>query len=276
MFDPEVTFTELRENLEFLREAGLHGTSPPACLFNGMRLYPGTPAREKYVQMLSLPSHHLASIEPEFVDARVAGFYRLTQEYFHTFQDCITNAVVLLQDLWRSDERKAETAPGRQQLAALIIELQHEPYLFFDEALTAHEQAVVWSGISLRDLRHMPWHDRAFSLLRKAIAAIGDQSSADPGDIDRPQRPAPSAPATDGRDSGGTLVIRRGETTYLITDRGTPVRLNDTASFIWTRMAAGLQFSEVKQAYSEKFDIDLAQAELDVRGFAERVGRLGC
>ena len=68
MFDPETTIGELRQNLTFLHQAELFGTSPPACLFNSMRLYPGTPARTRYIEMLELPDHHLASIEPPFAE----------------------------------------------------------------------------------------------------------------------------------------------------------------------------------------------------------------
>lgn len=175
MFDPEVTLRELRENIAFLFQAELWGTSPPACLFNSMRLYPGTPARDTYIRMFGLSSGHLDNIDPPFVDAAVAALYHLNQEYFATYQLALTDAVVLVQERWRALGLKPDAGPRakreRQKLAALLIELQHEPYRFFDELLAGFEGGSLDVDSDVSALARMPGHARALTLLRRAASA---------------------------------------------------------------------------------------------------------
>src|SRR5260370_33230663 len=106
----------------------------------------------------------------------------------------------------------------------------------------------------------MQWNDRAISLIRRAVLLAGEDF----------------APEGLSGGSSDPLSVRRGGALYLIDQHGTAVRLNETASFIWTQWSAGKHLPEFAQAYSENFKIDPAQAELDVRGFVERFGSLTC
>lgn len=141
MFDPETTLENLRQNLMFLWECDLFGYSPPECLFNGMRLYPGTPARDKYISLFGLSGYHLDSIDPPFQNPEVAEAYARAENYFNKVQN---GAMQTIQAL---EIRRRELLNGKpfvskynikqaQMCVAAIVKLNHAPYRFFDSMLT--------------------------------------------------------------------------------------------------------------------------------------------
>lgn len=270
MFDPETTLAELRENLDFLFETELFGTSPPACLFNGMRLYPGTPARDRYIRMFGLSDHHLASIYPPLADAKAADFYRLNREYFEAYQAANTDAQVLLQERWRRLDCHGSEPNERQRLAVLIIELQHEPYRFFDELLTAFEAGAVGPGVALQNLTGMEWHGRAVRLLRRALTAIeGREPDEQPGTIPaiRIERVLDGNWGAARRIASDLVFIKQDETIYLLPARGKPVRLNFQASYLWEQIVKGVAPAEVVAEYSIRFGVEPSRAHDEYTAF---------
>lgn len=79
MFYPEQTIMELRENLDFLDQAGLLLERSWDHYLNTLELYPGTPLRDIYAQRLGLQLHPDELPDPTrlFFDPAVANIHRL-------------------------------------------------------------------------------------------------------------------------------------------------------------------------------------------------------
>jgi hypothetical protein len=222
MFDPESSFAELRENLDFLRDNDLFGTSPPACLFNAMRLYGGTPARQRYLGLLGLADDHLDHIECRYLDAGVAAMAEIVHAYFIDYQQILTDTLVLLQARWREAEAEMPARPlYRQQIAALIVECRHEPYQFFEDVLALAESGAIPPGLELGDLPDQDWHRRLTGLVRRASELIEAPPSAYAGAADEP------------------IWVERHGTLYAIPPEGLPLRLSREASQVWREISAG-------------------------------------
>ena len=137
MFDPETTLDELRENWEFFARADLMGYHPVEHLYNALKLYPGTPARDRYVELFGLKPQHLMRLVPPFVHRDVARVYAVMEEFSRIYQQRIDAALEALATVLRAAQRDPErdlANPGR--VAATAVRLRHAPYSFFDELLS--------------------------------------------------------------------------------------------------------------------------------------------
>ena len=96
MFDPETTIEELRENIDFLHRNELTGRFPHEHLFNALKLYPGTPARQRYVDMLSLDANATESLIPPFTDPRVETVFRIVIAFWQRVQPIVSICLLRL------------------------------------------------------------------------------------------------------------------------------------------------------------------------------------
>ena len=158
MFDPDTTVPDLRANYDFLKKAELLGYGQPDGLYNAMRLYPGTPARERYIELFGLERHHLMKSTPPFVDPVVGAAYRLVKEYLERFQKPVNRILRRLDARYRALE--AETRGGSrraareaQSTAAMMIRLSHEPYSRFDCLLRLAESGMLHGESTLEQWR---------------------------------------------------------------------------------------------------------------------------
>lgn len=278
MFEPEMTLQDLRQNLSFLHETELFGYSPPECLYNQMRLYPATPARERYIQMFGLKSSHLMALTAPFVDQRVEAVIRLVQEYQRRYQARITQSILELQRKWRrgvSSATPLELRAGQQRIA-VIIRLQHDPYRFFTAALEAAEYGRLDPKTRFEDLAEQLGLSRTESLLAEAdalaadcehrsLAALTTQESAT---RDAPGDHAMADAHTDLRTcfaaAPDVLTVEEHQSVYLIPRLMAPLRLNQSASSIWKLLLRGEPLQQVLARYAQAYACTQEEARGDV------------
>lgn len=288
MFEPEMTLHDLRQNLDFLNQTELSGYSPPECLYNAMRLYPATPARVHYVEMLALQPHHLMALTVPCLDSRVAAVQHLMNEYHRHFQQRITQAIVQLQRKWRQLVSAPALADPQaaQQLIAAIIRLQHEPYRFFAAAVAAAESGQLD--------RPLPGPESAAALGRvqteSVLAAAADRLTAGPRS--RPD-PAGEGRPTQGAEGGrpmsqealspGTrfvadpelLVVEEHQSIYLIPQRAAPLRLNHSATSTWKWLLTGEPLRQVIERYQVQYACSADEARADVGSLVDSLMTAG-
>lgn len=291
MFDPEVTLAELRENLDFLLEAELFGTTPPACLINEMRLYPGTPARSRYFEVSGQRDYHL-TIHVPFVDSIVAAFHRVAVTYFRTYQRVMQDAIVLLQDLALKlvdTPLPDDWVSLRQEMVALTISLQHEPYRFFHELLSEFEEAHVGADATLESINAAPWHTRAVSLVRRAVELASDVPDAGNSRSPYPTFVSEKAPLHDtplpdeltcswegAARAPGLVAIEQSSTVYLIPRRMKPVRLHPAGAYLWGRLNEGSSLTDTIEGYSDLFGTPQDKARWAIDAFLRAMSAAHC
>jgi radical SAM superfamily enzyme YgiQ (UPF0313 family) len=171
MFDPETTLDELRENWGFFVRADLLGYHPAEHLYNALKLYPGTPARDHYIERFNLKSEHLMRLVPPFVHEDVGRVYAIMSEFSKVYQQRIDAALdalaALLRVVQRHPERNLADPP---RVAATAVRLRHAPYRFFAELLTQISSGALAEDVSLQDLRGLDSLVNA----RDVLASAGD------------------------------------------------------------------------------------------------------
>lgn len=136
MFEPEMTLAELEANWRFLQRTDLVGTFPADCVYADLRLYPGTPARDRYEARhgVQLPPHRLVPIA--YDDSAVAGVRRVVHEYLgrheHTTRRLVRRALA-----WAASPAPLGSGElaARQRASVLAVRLRHLPYHLLDAAL---------------------------------------------------------------------------------------------------------------------------------------------
>jgi hypothetical protein len=173
MFDPETDFDDLRSNIAFLKEADLMGHQPTDHLFNFLKLYPGTPARQGYIERFGLRSHHLSSINPPFVDARIATVFAIVNGFYGKYQARIDDDMVALDRV----QRRRYAAPAGatawerarlQEMAALMIRLRHITEHFFVTVVDGVEAGRIPEGATIDDVEELQELAAVRELLRRA------------------------------------------------------------------------------------------------------------
>jgi Radical SAM superfamily len=223
MFDPESTLDELRENLSFLRRAGLLGHHPADHLYNALKIYPGTPARDRYIEMFGLRPNHLMKLTPPFLNPDVACVHRLATNFFRVHQSRIDAELRRLESLLRNPTSAVEEDLKAMALAA--VALRHVPYQFFEELLDGVADGALPLDASLAEseLASVEQVDRLLS---------GDWSperSLPPVAVSRTS----SSPAAGLVPSGAFTAADHQGVVYLVSPRGEIYHLNTTASTRW-------------------------------------------
>lgn len=278
MFDPETTVSDLRENFAFLSDAELLGYSPPECLYNAMRLYPGTPAREQYVKMFGLRPHHLMRLIPPFCDASVEIIFRIASQYLNRYQRPINRLLSKLETLFRH-RISLPAHSGRsesQEIASVAIQLSHEPYRFFDCLLSLAERSLLLDDADLDDLKGSLELEKADTLVQLAQRIIANQRVDQTSD----NQEVPSQMNIVGirsivdidlkssfNKNSNLLTLDLQGTVYLIPPLAAPHRLNHTASDIWRLFVKGHTLEETIQKYSHLYGCSDSEASTDIGPF---------
>ncbi|NUP14337.1 MAG: radical SAM protein [Polyangiaceae bacterium] len=275
MFDPETRVRDLRDNFSFLRESELLGYGPPECLYNAMRLYPGTPARERYIEMFHLNGHHLMPLVPPFVDAAVDQIFRVITTYLNRYQKRINRLIVELDAGYRSlaaPPRAQHRRRRAQEIAALVLRLNHEPYIFFDRLLTMAEASQLPRAVGLDDLAsalEIRRTEELMELCQQALTRLNaetleewepmvDTGTFSTDDIDLQTR---------FHALNELVTVDIQGTVYLIPPQAPPRRLNHTASDIWRLLVRGEPLVMTIQAYAASYGCSVAEAGDDVVPF---------
>ncbi|HEX8053450.1 MAG TPA: radical SAM protein [Thermoleophilaceae bacterium] len=143
MFEPEMTLDDVRANLDFLHEADLYGYWPAECLFQELRLYPGTKMRTRHVP--GDCTRHEVPPTP-LRDAGLRTAFEEAWAYRRTLQAATDEALKQLEvaiaglDAVDRDGEEPEIRRLRQDAQACVIELRHAPYAFL-EAVASPSQA---------------------------------------------------------------------------------------------------------------------------------------
>lgn len=150
MFEPDGALEDIAENFRFVKENELSGYWPPSVLFNSLKLYPGTPIRDKYALAhpdVKLPLHTIPLVG--FDDSRIAALAAALDIYWQEVQGR-TNRIAqelyrvtaAILDLARSAQGAPELARSLQQGFRWLIRLQHLPYQLFEFVL-GHQEILV-------------------------------------------------------------------------------------------------------------------------------------
>lgn len=180
LFDPELSLGELQENLSFLIRNELTGLYPNEHLYNALKLYPGTSARDVYLRRFGLPADFSITLIPPFVVSEVELIYDLTIAFGQRVQPSINKLLVQLDSRARSLVSQAASADrlAAQEMFALAIRLRHFPEHFIEAVTSSVSDGLLRVGErfehldlpQLRDLRALLVH--AASLLELQIGGI--------------------------------------------------------------------------------------------------------
>ena len=173
MFEPDGTLEDLVENVRFVKENELTGYWPPSVLFNSLKLYPGTPIRDRYRDAhpgVQLPVHTIPLVG--FDDHRVAAFAAALDIYWQQVQGR-TDQIV--QGLYRA---LTQPEPGfgpdlLQQGFRWVIRLQHLPFLLFEFVL-GHQEILTAgnSGQQILDIAGLAAHIATQNEAERCLAEI--------------------------------------------------------------------------------------------------------
>ncbi len=175
MFDPETTMDELHENWAFFRRADLMGYHPVDHLYNPLKLYPGTPARDRYVQAFGLEPHHLMRLVPPFVHRDVGQVYEVMEEFSRIYQQRIDAALEALATILLAMRRYPERQlADPRRVAASTVRLRHAPYHFFEELLNGISAGAIPEDAGLQELRQFD----SMANVRALLASASDLMQA--------------------------------------------------------------------------------------------------
>lgn len=162
MFEPEMSFEDLVENVQFLARNNLIGYWPANNLFQELRLFPGTALRDKYEEknQSSYPNHKMP-VTPLF-DPSVAKIFELMQMYLGDWQMTTDRLIKKLNKRISQNFIHAETHPNLKLCSlahATVCRLKHLPYRFLISAINDHrsEQSAerYWSDLEFRRERRI-------------------------------------------------------------------------------------------------------------------------
>lgn len=244
MFDPEATIETLRENISFLFRTELFGEQPMECLTNALKVYPGTPAREKYVAHFGLCEHHLMSPWVPFYDPAVEAVHRAMASYARRYKSRLESAAETLR------------LQGTRKALALAIHLRHLPFSVFLRLLDASGEMLVDLA---REDRRLACDD--YPETEEALVSAANNSEL------------PGTRAHDGwctedvRPQDGLLVVEEHLSVYLVPTRGPVRRLNHSASELWRLLRQSRDARDVPAQYAQRMRCDVAQASAYLAAF---------
>ena len=157
MFDPETSFNELKENASFLIENGLTGLYPNDHLFNALKIYPGTPVRDRYLAMFNLDGNNLQSLIPPFLDPAVDTVFKILIAFGQRVQPDLNDLLTKLDREVRSLQAEgASLSPAEQfraqEMSLLLIRLKHLPDTFFVEVIDLVERGEIVANVPFERL----------------------------------------------------------------------------------------------------------------------------
>lgn len=142
MLDPATTLTDIRANLEFLRDNGFWDYVPHDHLYTALVLYEGTPIREFYARRLGVDfdPDELPNPYTMFESAEVQRFSDALRDFRRRWQHRIDAALArgeLALAALTEDPRLDPAAHARLQLD--VVSLRHAPNLVMERLLTDAE-----------------------------------------------------------------------------------------------------------------------------------------
>lgn len=160
MFDPETTLHEIQENMTFLKLGGFMGAYPMEHLYNTLKVYPGTPAREHYRKMFCFQDDASLPTVMPFVDQKVRMIHNTIKELVTRYHGRLSRVLVGLDRLHRRIVANPSSCLREswlpREIAAAIIRLRHAPYTFFEALVQMASSGEIPAGASFEDLTTTP------------------------------------------------------------------------------------------------------------------------
>ncbi|HEX8772694.1 MAG TPA: radical SAM protein [Pyrinomonadaceae bacterium] len=194
MFEPEMMFEDLVENVEFLYRNELFGYWPADHLFSDLRLYPDTPVRAAYEMRLGQPfaPHSLPSVPyaDEVIQAAAACMHYY-QEKAQTVTDQLFKSLsASVNQLLFTDRQALEKNPALvhlcQRAQETIVKLRHLPYTFLCDLLGRAE--ALRAGRSPQQMiERIDWPEER-KIWEEAFGVLGllSRPPAEAGERERP------------------------------------------------------------------------------------------
>jgi hypothetical protein len=214
------------------------------------------------------------------VDPAVGTIFQIVSEYLDRRQKPLNRIITQLENRYRQLTRTAHDKPRAtnrhvQQLTAIIIGLNHEPYRFFDSLLSLAEQGLLQDGSSLDDLRDALDLDKTDQLINNATKLLTTQST-----LHTDTAEVKTCMCHDSTHSFGNInldshfkgaselmTVDVQGTVYLIPPQSAPRRLNHTASDIWRFLTNGMSLEAAIDKYSVLYSCPIIEASKELVPF---------
>lgn len=154
MFDPDMTFADLEQNVAFLFESEFFGYWPPDPLTSELQLYPDTPMRSSWQERLHTSFAPHSMPRAPFVESEVDAVRRSIQGYEDRFGCTTRGWIERLETAVRNAHRvphESEHAELVQRARACVVRLKHLQYQQLLDAIAARGSAVPFLCVDPQD-----------------------------------------------------------------------------------------------------------------------------
>lgn len=278
LYDPDTTIDGLRTNLRFLREAELLDYFPADHFYNGLKLYPGTAARDYYSSRFGLTDDDLdKELVAPFEDKRVDIVFSLMSAFEARAQSRLNIAIRELDFLCRNSLRRTDTDLGFTVQHALIVmvKMRFIPSRLLDSLLACRYCS-------------LPEHDKfAFAEMQDIVDRAREASNCLLSDSEilctalRQEKKCDSLELRRGAHlewknkdlapAEGLAAESFDNITYLIPLWSLPIRLNSTGSVAWAVVASNPTIASAEVHYSSTTQCEISDAKDELKSFIDQL-----